>query len=735
MVLVKKMEMATTKKDNQNQANMPIKSPYNFVPAPAEDQLFKPEWADQVSHDIPFSNGESGEMEVEITAETPIFVRNGHCKPNEGEKPTSEFSHYIDAEGNIQYFIPATSIKGMIRNVMEILSFSRMDPKLVNNDRYSHRDLTDGSLYRNIYDTNKVECGWLYEGENGDWEIDRRGKPYRISFEEIDRLCGTNFRNELKEIRIKKSECEEIYHDGKLDKIKKENKTYYVKDFNFRNNEYISKIPSKHKNAKGKYLELKNKKGTIYVGISTEEIQGTLVFTGSPSYEKQKEFVFPNFSIGVIKLSNDDKISKIKQKEFLFTYKDHDKDNISVDWKYWREILEKPHGRIPIFFTEEKGEVKHFGLAYMYKLPYNKSIHETKTMNSKKNGPNFVETLFGYTNDNSLKGRIFIQNAKTIDSPNIHSLKKEILSSPKASFLPFYVKQNESMNGDYKYISYNDDLELAGYKRYITHPSSKDFSLTSQGVYSDIQLKNQKVFTSFKPIDKGTKFKFKLRYHNLNAIEIGSLISSLTFHGSNKNTFHSIGAAKPFGFGKISIKIASIESINSNGKSENEYLLEFENYMKSKVPNWLDSPQLLSLFAYAKGKTSNLLTYPTIKEFIELKNDKINKLYLKADYLNTTIQAVSEKVKPQEKLELNQIKYSILSKDLNLMLNTNIIEFNAENIQIIAKKISELFQSDNDCKNKLLKGRESYEWKTNISKWLGNDVAQALYDNLKLNNK
>jgi hypothetical protein len=41
---------------------MSIKSPYNFVPAPTEDQVFKPEWADQVSHDIPFSDGESGEI-------------------------------------------------------------------------------------------------------------------------------------------------------------------------------------------------------------------------------------------------------------------------------------------------------------------------------------------------------------------------------------------------------------------------------------------------------------------------------------------------------------------------------------------------------------------------------------------------------------------------------------------------------------------------------------------------
>lgn len=50
-----------------------VKSPYNFVPAPIEDQVFTPEWASCVSHDIPFEDGESGEITLEITAETPIF--------------------------------------------------------------------------------------------------------------------------------------------------------------------------------------------------------------------------------------------------------------------------------------------------------------------------------------------------------------------------------------------------------------------------------------------------------------------------------------------------------------------------------------------------------------------------------------------------------------------------------------------------------------------------------------
>jgi hypothetical protein len=59
---------------------MPVKSTYNFVPALKEEEVYKPGWQDIVSHDIPFSDGESGEIQLVLKAETPVFIRNGHSK-------------------------------------------------------------------------------------------------------------------------------------------------------------------------------------------------------------------------------------------------------------------------------------------------------------------------------------------------------------------------------------------------------------------------------------------------------------------------------------------------------------------------------------------------------------------------------------------------------------------------------------------------------------------------------
>lgn len=99
-----------------------IHAPFNFVPL--SDKVFFPDWADQISQDIPFSDGISGTIELKITAKTPIFVRNGHTK-EDAENKNDEYKSFSKAPDG-RYFIPATSVKGCIRSVLEILSFGKI---------------------------------------------------------------------------------------------------------------------------------------------------------------------------------------------------------------------------------------------------------------------------------------------------------------------------------------------------------------------------------------------------------------------------------------------------------------------------------------------------------------------------------------------------------------------------------------------------------------------------------
>lgn len=153
-----------------------IKAPFNFVPL--NEKVFFPNWADQVSHDIPFSDGESGVIELELEAMTPIFVRNGHTKEDAEAKNDDYISFSKDSDGN--YFIPATSVKGMIRNVLEIISFGKMNLS----GEYPQKEIKGKNLRYFRPDKHQEEfpdlpqCIFGYTSENDDDKIATKGRVH-----------------------------------------------------------------------------------------------------------------------------------------------------------------------------------------------------------------------------------------------------------------------------------------------------------------------------------------------------------------------------------------------------------------------------------------------------------------------------------------------------------------------------------------------------------------------------
>lgn len=559
---------------------MPVKSVYNFVPAPEEKDVFKPDWAEQVSHDIPFSDGESGEIELKITAMTPIFVRNGHSKGQE----ENEFSHYIDENGNKKYFIPATSLKGMFRNVLEILSSSKLNKRLVDNARYSFRDLTRDSLYMKSYKSSKVKAGWLREEKDGSWVIEECKNLYHIHHEEVDKALDTDFRQEFLNKNPNDKTAKYKYDKGPSD----------------------LKLRFKVQDVDGKEKAIFDRNGNI---------AGRIVFTGQSGKRKEGqgrpsgkvyEFVFTNETVGSVN------VSPAQKNDFKFIYLDHDPNNISQDWKYWRAKLKGD--KIPVFFTMQGNTLKHFGLAFMYKLPYRYSVHEMKPLNGYQDEMDFAETIFGKIEEsNSLKGRVYIGNAFSNNSMPEDKICSEIFGAPKASYYPFYIKQtNVDRNG---YTTYEDKGTIRGFKRYPVH------SKILKKIYSTKQLQNPKIFSQFVPLGPGANFKVKIRFHNLRRIEIGGLLSAITFHDNLDSCYHSLGGAKPFGFGKIKIIDLATKYLKDN---EKEYLREFE---KAVGENNIES-NLRELLAMASNTEDTTLDYPildsdrNINQFLKYKSEK-----------------------------------------------------------------------------------------------------------------
>ena len=158
-----------------------ITAPFNFVPL--NEKVFYPPWADDVSHDVPFEDGESGSIDITLTARSPIFIRDA--------KEETRFCNH-----NGEYYIPGSSVKGTVRNVLEIMTFSKMNVNSFNDDTYAVRDLSSAKNFymkqMNLIDQPFTQCGWL-KVVDGEYTIEDCGTAGRINHTQIDYALNIEF--------------------------------------------------------------------------------------------------------------------------------------------------------------------------------------------------------------------------------------------------------------------------------------------------------------------------------------------------------------------------------------------------------------------------------------------------------------------------------------------------------------------------------------------------------------
>ena len=601
-----------------------IKAPFNFVPF--NKNVFYPDWGNKISQDIPFSDGESGEIDLEMIAKTPVFVRNGHTPDDALGKNKKYTSFSNDGEGS--YFIPATSVKGMIRNVLEIISYGKM--KFDKNMLIAQREWNNTEIYtlKDPAIQNTIHCGWLELKEHEDSVLQDCGFPLRINHIRIDEYLNSKENNLL--FRNFFSEKSNLNIEKTLN-----GKKYDPKDATFKYallNNNFSLLENLHFEKDEDYSSASKTRFKVSVSDREENTKGTIVFTGQPGPWKNREigekgkgsgkfyeFIFPDDIDGEYKISN----KKIEQ--FKFIYKD------SPSWN-----LYKSRKKIPVFFRTDKEGIKDFGLALLYKLPYNQSVEDIIEKYQKPtNNPDLSECIFGYANKNdSLKSRVQFSHFYVEKDVIPEKEEKTTLGSPKASYYPIYIKQSGKDGITNKYNTFNDeDAEISGWKRYPIKNNAKPQP-------SD----NIKLDVPFSPLPSETKFKGKIKFHNLKPIEIGALLSAITFHGNQDKLFHNIGMGKPLGYGKIKINLQNI-IIDGESKKIEPFLISFEKeldkYSTSEFNTyWAKSSVICELFSMAEGSVPNedeLLKYmkmdPKLKDEYTIakggKNGKGEKEYLR----------------------------------------------------------------------------------------------------------
>ena len=533
-----------------------IKAPYNFVPL--EEKAFYPDWADNISHDKPFEDGVSGCIAYTMQAETPIFVRNGY--PNaeypDRKHPGPTFSHSTRPDGLKEYFIPGTSIKGEIRNVLEILSFGKMTQ--VQNARFGIREFVNkyGEVIAGVH------CGWMWRTKDDDgkavYRITDCGTPYRIKPEDIDNLYKTR----LYDFKVNfTSNNQNVVNGDSLESAKDAEKKKRSALYKYDN--ILGLGLSKRKDCASAikenlhiYFDSYDKNGEkIATHISKDNKNGlnsgTIILTGQPGPRKRDrkgkwtgkyyEFVFPDPKREAKSLDITQEIAD----DFITIHKNN------YDFEHlWDASLHYGYG-IPVFFKLTDGKVDAIGLSGMFRIPSANFIKGAIPADlQSESRKDLAECIFGTSNNSLgfLKGRVTFSPAFACGEAKEIEKVKTTLSSPKPSYGPLYVKGG----------TWNDSkAQIKGRKRY---PVRNEPWTNDTG--------NGNTETTFIPLDKGVEFAGKIYFHNLRKCELGALISALTFDGHNADRidevcFHSIGEAKPLGYGKVRIDITDISVVEN----------------------------------------------------------------------------------------------------------------------------------------------------------------------------
>ena len=492
---------------------MKITSPYNFVPL--NQQVFYPDWAEQASQDLPFKDGLDVSLDIKLTNVSPLFTRNGS---KDGKDTFS--SHIIGENGKRQYFIPATTIKGMLREIVEIMTFGKMqEGKDYQNRYFGYRDVArqagnelNAEYMRKV---SKGKPGWLYkEGEN-----------YYFA------PCS----GELE--KIAKDELKQLYPSYQSDP------SIWKSNISVGKNGIYPSYPEIEKN--GNYYRI--------------------VCTGKFG-KKQHELLFPS--------AEDEPILIQKETIEAFTTM-YDATPGFSDAKdggsCFLSALENGE-KIPVFHLRLEEGKETLGFSRMFKLPFKYNVKQQVEVLQKAdiNRPDFAETLFGYTGkETSLKGRVQISHAfmegEVVDSELIE--KKGILGIPKASYYPIYLKQHHS-----PYKTYDENEGIAGRKLYRVHTKDTTIPLP-------LNENNPNVESSFKTIPQGQNFHFRITMHNVKEVELGAVLAALTFNHTT-GVYFNIGMAKSFGFGKCEIEENGIK-LNGTNEKIDHYLQVFEKQMSA----------------------------------------------------------------------------------------------------------------------------------------------------------
>jgi CRISPR-associated protein (TIGR03986 family) len=528
-------------------------APYNFVELP--EKIVPAE--DLPSGDRYHLERHTGRIECSLTTESPLYIRCGltteEFQTGKETKDLPDFFYTDPASKSEKPVLPGSSLRGMLRTLVEIVSFSKIE-RVSAEHRLFFRAVASnpekeswGKEYKKYVKSDKVKAGYLKKDNKG-WYIQPAKAEQGATFAWVREttLNLPNFNN------FNGPQYEPQYISVSYSSVVRD-KTDRAKRLFAHNVD----LPNIHL-----------KKGVLVTS-------GNMKQGNEPSPRRNHCIVFECLVFEANstspKLRLDDKAIEHYRNALTDFQKESPFD------KDWGVLVENR----PVFYCPpEKGKniVGFFGQSPNFRIPYSPegNGHATTVVNfvpenlRKLASIDLADAIFGWvkkeTKDEKLPdgfdkqraGRVFFTDGLYQSSQNgiwyqDKPLTPQILSEPKPSNFPHYLVQPSADKSELKHYASQPITEtvIRGHKLYWHKGSKPDFKLKkvidASKKVSDTQT------TLIKPINQGVTFKFNIFFENLTKVELGALLWVLDIAQDDRYRL-KLGMGKPLGLGAVKIK-------------------------------------------------------------------------------------------------------------------------------------------------------------------------------------
>lgn len=515
------------------------RAPYNFVPLPEKVLPAAP-----VDLDAYHPGRHTGWFDCLLTTETPLYVRCG-LLPEQSEKEKDRPAFFFTDPTGREPVIPGSSLRGMLRALVEIVGYGKVQPVT-----------SQPLIYRAVGDTSSL------------------GKSYRGRLlHEVRPKTYEEVRPKTYEFKMRAGYMRQRGHRWEIIPARPLNGAAFARveksDMgglslpHWQNSQnasvaYVALTPLKdysHNNGKITLRYVKATRVSPHPGPGLQ--QAVIVRTG-PMDRKHQEFVFglPESDPGKAIPVDDALIEAYREQITKEQKKILGEEGVLQDGQ-------------PVFYLLEQDKLTFFGHAMMMRLPYLRSPQDfVPPALRNPDQTDLAEALFGYVEEKSTArdvaraGRVFVTDAPLLPGQrNIwvadRPITPRILGSPKPTTFQHYLVQtapNDKASLRHYASPTPQETVIRGHKLYWHKQGLKrqDWEEKPTEIKSDGQDTQH---TQIMPVREGVRFRFRVYFENLDDGELGALLWLFNL-GAAENYRFKLGMGKPLGLGSVKIEAA-----------------------------------------------------------------------------------------------------------------------------------------------------------------------------------